>query len=185
MAKEKKKIEETNEKEINTDDSNKEKKINVESDESSKKLNELETKLNEALDKNIRMQAEFVNYKTRTEQEKITMFKYEGESFIKQILEVVDDFERAIKMDDDDLTDEVSNFLKGFKMIYARLIGILESLEVKEVDVEGKEFDPNYAEAILTEHDESKPENVVLEVLKKGYMYKDKLIRPAMVKVNK
>ena len=133
----------------------------------------------------MRLQAEFINYKNRTEQEKVIIFKYEGEALIKQILEVVDDFERAIKMDDNDLSDEVSNFLKGFKMIYTRLIGILESLGVKEVEVEGKEFDPNYAEAILTDHDENKPENVVKEVLKKGYMYKDKLIRPAMVKVNK
>lgn len=149
------------------------------------KLIELDN-LNKALtDKNIRLQAEFANYKTRTEQEKTLMFKYEGESFIKQILEVVDDFERAIGMDDRDLSDEVSNFLKGFKMVYTRLVGILDNLGVKEVDVEGKEFDPNFAEAILTDHDENKPENVVLEVLKKGYIYKDKLIRPAMVKVNK
>lgn len=147
--------------------------------------NPLETKIKELEDKNIRLQAEFVNYRTRTENEKSIMFKYEGESLIKQILEVVDDFERAILMDDNDLSDEVSNFLKGFKMIYTRLIGILDNMGVKEVDVEGREFDPNYAEAILTEHDENKPENVVLEVLKKGYMYKDKLIRPAMVKVNK
>ena len=152
---------------------------------SNSELTTLEIKLNEALDKNVRLQAEFINYKTRTEQEKIIMFKYEGESFIKQILEVIDDFERAIKMDDNDLSDEVSNFLKGFKMIYTRLISVLDNLEVKEIEVEGKEFDPNYAEAILTDHDENKPENVVLEVLKKGYMYKDKLIRPAMVKVNK
>ena len=172
--------------EINEEISNKSSvEESVDNQESSTETNELEIKLNEALDKNMRLQAEFVNYKTRTEQEKIIMFKYEGESFIKQILEVVDDFERAIKMDDNDLTDEVSNFLKGFKMIYTRLIGILNNLEVKEVEVEGKEFDPNYAEAILTDHDENKPENVVLEVLKKGYMYKDKLIRPAMVKVNK
>ena len=70
-------------------------------------------------------------------------------------------------------------------MIYTRLIGVLDKLEVKPIDVEGKEFDPNNAEAVLTEHDENKPENVVLEVLKKGYTYKDKLLRPAMVKVNK
>ena len=69
-------------------------------------------------------------------------------------------------------------------MVYTRLLGILGDMGVKEVDVSGKEFDPNYAEAILTDHDETKPENVVLEVLKKGYIYKDKLIRPAMVKVN-
>jgi len=158
---------------------------NVDNVESKKETNELESKLNEALDKNMRLQAEFINYKTRSENEKMMMFKYEGENLIKQIIEVVDDFERAIMMDDNDLSDEVSNFLKGFKMIYTRLIGILNNLEVKEIEVEGKEFDPNYAEAVLTEHDENKPENVVLEVLKKGYMYKDKLIRPAMVKVNK
>lgn len=181
MAKEKKQKEEINE-EINNECSVEE---NVDNEESKKETNELESKLNEALDKNMRLQAEFVNYKTRTEQEKIIMFKYEGESLIKQILEVVDDFERAIKMDDNDLSDEVSNFLKGFKIIYTRLIGILDNLGVKEIEVEGKEFDPNYAEAILTDHDENKPENVVLEVLKKGYMYKDKLLRPAMVKVNK
>lgn len=182
MAKEKKQTEEINE-EISNESSVEESVDN--NQESSTETNELETKLNEALDKNIRLQAEFVNYKTRTEQEKMIMFKYEGESFIKQILEVVDDFERAILMDDNDLSDEVSNFLKGFKMIYTRLIGILDNLGVKEIEVEGKEFDPNYAEAILTDHDETKPENVVLEVLKKGYMYKDKLLRPAMVKVNK
>ena len=181
MAKEKKQKEEINE-EINNECSVEE---NVTNEESKKETNELESKLNEALDKNMRLQAEFVNYKTRTEQEKIIMFKYEGESLIKQILEVVDDFERAIKMDDNDLSDEVSNFLKGFKMIYTRIITILDKLEVKAVEVEGKEFDPNFAEAVLTEHDENKPENVVLEVLKKGYMYKDKLLRPAMVKVNK
>lgn len=149
------------------------------------KVKELEENLKLIEDKNMRLNAEFINYKTRTEQEKVNMFKYEGETLIKEILEVVDDFERAIQMDNDDLSDEVSNFLKGFKMIYTRLISILDNLEVKALVVEGKEFDPNTSEAVLTEHDENKPENVVLEVLKKGYMYKDKLIRPAMVKVNK
>lgn len=136
-------------------------------------------------DKNIRVQAEFINYRNRVENEKANMLKYEGESLIKRILDVIDDFERAILMDDNDLSDEVSNFLKGFKMIYTRLISILDELEVKEIQVEGVEFDPSVAEAVLTEHDENKPENVVLEVLKKGYTYKGKLIRPAMVKVNK
>lgn len=136
-------------------------------------------------DKNRRVQAEFINYRNRVENEKANMFKYEGESLIKRILDVIDDFERAILMDDNDLSDEVSNFLKGFKMIYTRLISILDELEVKEIQVEGIEFDPSIAEAVLTEHDENKPENVVLEVLKKGYTYKGKLIRPAMVKVNK
>lgn len=154
-------------------------------EELKEKIISLENTNKELTDKNMRVQAEFINFRTRTEQEKITMFKYEGENLIKQTLEVIDDFERAIQMDNNDLTDEVSNFLKGFKMIYTRLITTLENIGVKEIEVEGREFDPNFAEAILTEHDDTKPENVVLEVLKKGYMYKDKLIRPAMVKVNK
>ncbi len=156
--------------------------------EENKEVTELEkikNDLNAVTDKYTRLQAEFINYQTRTQSEISNMFKYEGENLIKEILDVTDDFERAIMMDDNDLTDEVSNFLKGVKMIYTRLIGVLDKLEVKPIDVEGKEFDPNNAEAVLTEHDENKPENVVLEVLKKGYTYKDKLLRPAMVKVNK
>lgn len=136
-------------------------------------------------DKYIRLQAEFQNFKTRTANEVTNMLKYEGASIILEILGIVDDFERAIKMDDNDLSDEVSKFLSGFKMIYTNLMNILEKLEVKVIDVEGKEFDPNISEAILTEHDEAKPENVVLEVLQKGYTYHDKIIRRAMVKVNK
>lgn len=165
-------------------ESKKEKKHDSKKDHK-EELESAKNKILELEDKNVRLQAEFMNYRTRTESEITNMFKYEGENTIKELLEVVDDFERAIKMDDNDLTDEVSNFLKGFKMIYTRIITILDKLEVKAVEVEGKEFDPNFAEAVLTEHDENKPENVVLEVLKKGYMYKDKLIRPAMVKVNK
>jgi len=163
----------------------KENKKEKKHDSKKEELEIIKNKIIELEDKNVRLQAEFMNYRTRTENEITNMFKYEGENTIKELLEVVDDFERAIKMDDNDLTDEVSNFLKGFKMIYTRIITILDKLEVKAVEVEGKEFDPNFAEAVLTEHDENKPENVVLEVLKKGYMYKDKLIRPAMVKVNK
>lgn len=136
-------------------------------------------------DKYMRLQAEYLNFKTRTQGEISRMLQYEGEDFIKEILEIKDNFERAIMMDDNDLSDEVSRFLSGFKMILASLTGLLDKFEVKEVECLGLEFDPHVAEAVLTEHDETKPANVVLEVLKKGYKYKDKLIRPAMVKVNK
>jgi len=183
----KEKVEKTNE-EIIEEKSSEEVENILENDSTSNENNiieELQSNIRSLTDKNMRIQAEFANYKSRNEQEKTLMFKYEGEALIKQMLEVIDDFERAINMDDNDLSDEVSNFLKGFKMVYTRMIGILDNLGVKEIPVEGKEFDPNFSEAILTDHDENKPENVVLEVLKKGYIYKDKLIRPAMVKVNK
>lgn len=136
-------------------------------------------------EKFMRLQAEYLNYKTRTQGEVSRMLKYEGEEFIKQILSIKDNMERAIMMDNNDLSDEVSKFLSGFKMILGNLNNILENFEVKEVECLGMEFDPNVADAVLTDHNEEKPENVVLEVLTKGYKYKDKLIRPAMVKVNK
>jgi len=136
-------------------------------------------------DKYLRLQAEFANFKNRTELEKEKLLKYEGEDFIKELLITVDNFENAIKLDDNDLSDEVSKFLSGFKMIYANLITTLNNIGVVEIDVLGKEFDPHVAEAVITEEDKTKPSGVVLEVFTKGYMYKDKVIRPAMVKVNK
>ncbi len=162
-----------------------EKKHNKKENKNDKLIEELKTKINLLEDKNRRTQAEFINFRTRTENEISNMFKFEGEGIIKELLDVKDDFERAIMMDDNDLSDEVSKFLEGFKMIYTRLMSMFDKLEVKELDIEGKEFDPTVSEAVLTDHDESKPENVILEVLKKGYTYKGKLIRPAMVKVNK
>ena len=83
------------------------------------------------------------------------------------------------------LGGEVSKFLSGFKMILGNLTALLDKYDVHEIECLGLEFDPHVAEAVLTEHDENKPENVVLEVLTKGYKYKDKVIRHAMVKVNK
>lgn len=145
----------------------------------------LQAKNHDLEEKYIRLQAEYLNFKSRTQNEISKMLKYEGESLIKQILTIKDNLERACILDDNDLSDEVSKFLSGFKMILGTLTNILESNEVKEIDCLGKEFDPHFEEAVLTEHDVNKPENVVLEVFTKGYMYKDKLIRPAMVKVNK
>ena len=136
-------------------------------------------------DKYMRLQAEYLNFKTRTQTEVSRMLQYEGEAFIKDILNIKDNLERAIMMDDNDLSDEVSRFLSGFKMILGNLTALLDKFEVHEIECLGLEFDPNVAEAVLTEHDDTKPANVVLEVLTKGYKYKDKVIRHAMVKVNK
>ena len=136
-------------------------------------------------EKYMRLQAEYLNFKTRTQTEVSRMLQYEGEDFIKEILNVKDNFERAVMMDDSDLSDEVSRFLSGFKMILGNLTNLLDKFEVREIECLGLEFDPHVAEAVLTDHDDNKPENVVLEVLTKGYKYKDKVIRHAMVKVNK
>ena len=146
-----------------------------------KELTDKVTALQEAL---LRNQAELQNYKRRKEEESEKVLKYKNEDLIQQLLSVVDNFERAIRMDDHDLSDEVSKFLAGFKLIYSNMIHILESFDVKEINAEGATFDPSYHHAVMMEHDDNKPAGVVLEVLQKGYLYKDRVIRPAMVKVN-
>ena len=87
-------------------------------------------------------------------------------------------------MDDDNLEDEVSKFLAGFKMIYCNLVNILEKYEVKEIEAMGKEFDANFHQAVLTEPRDGVEPGIVIEVLEKGYIYKDKVLRPSMVKVS-
>ena len=144
-------------------------------------LNKEIISLKEAL---LRNQADLQNYKRRKDEETDRLQKYKNEELIKELLTVVDNFERAIKMDDSDLSDEVSKFLAGFKLIYTNTVNILTKYEVAEIKAEGVEFDATFHHAVLTEHDETKPAGVVLEVLQKGYMYKDRVIRPAMVKVN-
>lgn len=128
--------------------------------------------------------AELINYGKRKDLEVSNMLKFASEDMIKELLQVVDNFERAIKLDDENLEDELSKFLSGFKMIYCNLVKILEDNGVKAIDGANKPFDPTYHNAVLTEAREGIEEGMVLEVLQKGYLYKGKVIRPAMVKVS-
>ncbi|MBE6155851.1 MAG: nucleotide exchange factor GrpE [Firmicutes bacterium] len=138
----------------------------------------------ELSDKVLRLTAEMQNMSRRFEQEKTNIFKYDGEKLIKELLPIVDNFERAIRLDDDNLSDELSKFLTGFKMIYTSLVSTLKAVGVSEIEALGKEFDPNKMEAIMTTNIMEEEQNVVVEVMQKGYMYNDKVIRVAMVKVN-
>ncbi|MBR6133182.1 MAG: nucleotide exchange factor GrpE [Bacilli bacterium] len=135
-------------------------------------------------DKVLRTTAEMQNMRRRMEEEKSLALKFEGEDLIKKLLPIIDNFERAVA-DDSKLSDEMKKFLEGFKMIYGNLNSILESYQVKAMDVLNKEFDPNTMEAVLAEEVEGVLPNVVIDVLQKGYTYKDKVIRHAMVKVSK
>ena len=142
-------------------------------------------RLSEAEEKALRYQAELINYRKRKDEETEKKLKYANEDLILEILPVLDNFERAIKMDDDNLEDEVSQFLSGMKMVYASLIKAIEKYGVKEIDALGKVFDATYHQAVMTEEVKDKDKDIVLEVYQKGYILKDKVIRPAMVKVNK
>ena len=128
--------------------------------------------------------ADLINYRKRKDEEVVRMLKFCNEDLIKQILPIMDNFERAIKLDDDNLDDEVSKFLEGFKMIYCSMQNIMGNFEVKQIDGANKPFDPVYHNAIMVEQREGVEPGMVLEVLQKGYIYKVKVIRPAMVKVS-
>lgn len=153
-------------------------------DKMQEELTKLNAKIKELEEKNLREKAELINYRKRKEEEVIRMMKYCNEELIKEILPTLDNFERAIDMDDENLDDEVSKFLAGVKMIYANLINVLEKFEVKAIDGKNKPFDPTYHNAVMTDKVEGMEPGMVIEVLQKGYMLKDKVIRPAMVRVS-
>ena len=147
-------------------------------------IEDLKKKNDELMNKFLYSQAEFANFKKRKEQETANMLKYSNMDIARELLPVVDNFERAIKLDDSNLNDELSKFLDGFKMIYSHLVELLHKFEVEEIDCLNKEFDPNFEQALMTVKAEGVEPGIVVEVLQKGYMLKDKMIRPALVKVS-
>ena len=167
--------------ECNWKETNKECTCNEECSCGDNKLEDKIKNLEEAL---LRSQAELINYKRRKDEETNRIIKYAEEDILKGFLPILDNFERAISMDDDNLEDEVSKFLEGFKLMYKQIKDLLEKFEVKEIDCLGKEFDPALEQAVVVDHDETKESGVVTVVLQKGYMYKDRVLRTAMVKVN-
>ena len=143
-------------------------------------IESLTLKVKELEDKNLRVTSEMINSNRRKDEECNRLLKYKDEDIIMDLLQVIDNFERALSVKS---TDE--NYQKGFDMIYAGLRSVLNKYEVKEIECLGLEFDPNLHQAVLTDHIEGKKDNEIIEVMQKGYTYKDKVIRPAMVKVNK
>lgn len=156
----------------------------VKKDKHQDKLNEAYNMISTLQDSLLREKAELLNYRKRKDDEVSRMLKYSNEDLVKEILPIIDNFERAIKMDNDDLEDELSKFLSGFKMIYCTLVNTLEKYGVKAIDGGNKPFDPTYHQAVMTEKKDGIEPLMVLEVLQKGYLLKDKVIRPAMVKVS-
>ncbi len=151
----------------------KKKKIDKEKDELIKANLELKEKV-------LRINAEMQNMKRRYELDMANLYKYDGFNIIEKLLPIIDNFERAMNIK----VSGADKFIEGFKMIYDNLKEILTSIGVKEIEALNKEFDPTIMNAVVMDKNEEVAPNVVLEVLQKGYIYNDKLIRPAMVKVN-
>ena len=129
-------------------------------------------------------QAEFENFKKRREEETRNLLKYQNYDIALEIITVVDSLERALSVPSDKLTEEVKKYLEGFRIMYNNLINILNKFEIHAIDCLNKEFDHNTCQALMTEHVEGVRPGVVIQVLQKGYMLKDKLLRPALVKVS-
>ena len=125
-----------------------------------------------------RNMAEFDNFRKRTEKEKASMYIIGAREIVEKILPVVDNFERGLAQ-----APEEDAFAEGIRMIYKQLMTTLEELGVKQIEAVGKEFDPDFHNAVMHVEDEEAGENIVVEEFQKGYTYKDFVVRHSMVKV--
>lgn len=154
-----------------------ERKEETEREEKDSKL----AKIEELNDKLIRNMAEFDNFRKRTEKEKQAMFDMGAKNIVDKLLPIIDNFERGLK--NPPVDGEAKMFFDGMDMIYKQLIKNLEEAGVSPIECIGKEFDPNFHNAVMHIEDENVGENIIIEELQKGYMYKDSVLRYSMVKV--
>ena len=132
-------------------------------------------------DRLIRNMAEFENFRKRTDREKSEMFENGAKSVIEKLLPVVDNFERGLASLSE--ADRETPVAKGMEMIYKLFTKTFEDMGVTVVEAVGKEFDPNFHNAVMHGDDDKFGENIVSEEFQKGYLYHDKVIRYSMVKV--
>lgn len=142
----------------------------------------LKKEKDDLFDRLLRVQAEFENFKKRTQKEREAERKYKAQDLVNDILPVLDNFERALQVEK---TEETSSLIEGISMVHRQLLDALKNNGVEMIETEGKQFDPNLHHAVMQVEDESYESNQIVEELQKGYMLKDRVIRPAMVKVNK
>ena len=129
--------------------------------------------------KYMRLMADFRNFKKRAEKEKLDIYAYANEKIVIGLLDVLDNFERALEHESADPA-----YAEGMKMIFKQLMGVLKESGLKEIKTQGESFDPNFHNAVMTEDNPEFESGKVTEVLQKGYSLNNKVIRPSMVKVN-
>ena len=132
-------------------------------------------------DKYVRLQADFINYKRRTSNERAQALSMGVEKMASGLLNIVDNFERALSLE----KDTAGGFYEGVEMIYTQLIDYLKQNGVVEIDALNQKFDPNFHHAVMVEERDDVESGIVTEVFQKGYMIDDRVLRPSMVKVSK
>ncbi len=148
-------------------------------EELKQKLEEKEKKIRDLTDTLQKLQAEFENYRKRTQKENLEFKKYALEEFIKKILPIIDNFELALEN-----KRNKEEFVKGIELIYSELYSVLEDVGLKKIDALNQKFDPHVHEALLAEKSNKEP-NTIIEELQKGYKIHDKILRHSKVKVSK
>ena len=146
--------------------------------EKDEKIEEMDAEIDDLLSRLQRLQADFVNYRKRSQREKAEMTDRGKIELCASLLPIIDNFERALKAE-----DNVDDFYKGVEMIYNQLLKTLADQGIDEILAEGEEFNPEYHEAIMSvESDEHEP-GTVIDVVQKGFILDERVIRPAMVRV--
>ena len=146
-----------------------------------KKKDPRDEKIEELTDRVKRQMAEFENFRKRTEKEKSSMYEMGARDIIERILPVIDNFERGLAVIPEDKKEDP--IAEGMEKIYKQIQKVFEEAGVKPIEAAGKEFDPNFHNAVMHVEDESLGENIVAEELQKGYMYRDSVVRHSKVKV--
>ena len=151
-------------------------------EEEAKKPEEEAKKAEEAeSERYMRLMAEFQNYKKRAAREKADTLQYANEKIVGDLLPVIDNFERALATE----TDDLEGYAKGMQLIFEQFKKALENAGLEEIKAEDEVFDPNVHNAVMTESVDDKEDGTVTKVLQKGYKLRDKVVRPSMVAVNK
>ena len=148
----------------------------------SEEIASLQTEVARWKNEYLKEKAEVENTKKRLEKERVIERKYAAMPVAKAFISPLDHFELALKHAPKD--DETKTFVQGFAMILNEIHKGLETVGVTEIAAEGEEYDPNYHQAVMVEHQDGVEPNKVIEVLQKGYLFKDRVIRPAMVKIS-
>lgn len=148
----------------------------------SEELERLKAELADQQQRTLRTQADFDNFRRRTQKEKEELAKYASSKLITELLPVIDNFERAL--DAAGISPEVESFSKGVSMIFRQLEGVLNAEGLEAMNCVGQPFNPEFHQAIMQVESEEHEEGIVVEEVQKGYMLKDKVLRPAMVKVS-
>lgn len=179
-------------KENNVEEEKVEQDVNEETkvtDESIKQLKEKydasQKELEEVKDKLLRRQAEFENFKKRTQKEKEAIVTYASEGLVTDLLPSLDSFERALEVEVDENDEKAKALYEGLELVYNQLIEVLKNNGLQQIECVNEKFDHNCHHAVVQQESEEHEADTVIQELGKGYKYKEKVIRPSMVMVSK